>query len=169
MKVLYLTGMYPTPAYPQKGIFCHEQVKALKNLGIEVTVVVPLTFYDREVKVKEWDYEGVHIRYVRFFKLPRAYDFHRTGKALFRRLDKALDLKAFDIYHADSPLPTGSAVAYASKKYGVPFIVHGHGLDVFSTKATKGLEIAIKSLAFANRYMKRPTPSSALAKRCSIR
>ena len=35
MKVLYLTGMYPTPAYPQKGIFCHEQVKALKEQGGE--------------------------------------------------------------------------------------------------------------------------------------
>lgn len=139
MKVLYLTGMYPTPAYPQKGIFCHEQVKALKNLGIDVTVVVPVTFYDREVKVKEWEYEGVHIRYVRFFKLPKALDFHKMGKALFRRLDKALDLKAFDIYHADSPLPTGQAVMIASKKYGVPFIVHGHGLDVFFDESYQGM------------------------------
>ena len=42
MKVLYITTMYPTPVYPQKGIFCHEQVKALKKLGIDVDVVVPI-------------------------------------------------------------------------------------------------------------------------------
>ena len=144
MKVLYLTGMYPTPAYPQKGIFCHEQVKALQNLGIEVTVVVPVTFYDREVKVKEWEYEGVTVRYVRFFKLPKALDFHRTGKSLFRRLDRALDLKSFDIYHADSPLPTGAAVMLASKKYGVPFIVHGHGLDVFFDESYEGVSTCDK-------------------------
>lgn len=138
MKVLYLTGMYPTPAYPQKGIFCHEQVKALKNLGIEVTVVVPVVFYDREVKVKEWEYEGITVRYVRFFKLPKAFDFHKTGKSLFKRLDKVLDLRSFDVYHADSPLPTGAAVMLASKKYGVPFIVHGHGLDVFFDESYAG-------------------------------
>ncbi len=138
MKVLYLTGMYPTPAYPQKGIFCHEQVKALKNLGIEVTVAVPVTFYDREVKVKEWEYEGVNIRYIRFFKLPGTMDFHKTGNSLFRRLDKTLHLKEFDVYHADSPLPTGAAVMKASEKYGKPFVIHGHGLDVFFDESYQG-------------------------------
>ena len=41
MKVLYLTTMYPIPNFPQQGIFCHEQVKALVREGVEVTVVVP--------------------------------------------------------------------------------------------------------------------------------
>ena len=131
MRVLYLTGMYPTPNLTQKGIFCHEQVKALKAVGVDVTVVVPVAFYDRSISVKEWEYEGVKIQYVRFFKLPGIRDYHKMGKALFKRLDKKLDLKAFDVYHADSPLPTGQAMMLASKKYGVPYIVHGHGLDVF--------------------------------------
>ena len=138
MRVLYLTGMYPTPAYPQKGIFCHEQVKALQKAGVDVTVVVPIVFYDREVKVKEWEYEGVKIRYIKFFKLPGTRDFHKMGNSLFRRLDKKLDLKSFDVYHADSPLPTGTAVMKASKKYGVPFVVHGHGLDVFFDESYAG-------------------------------
>ena len=131
MKVLYLTGMYPTPAYPQKGIFCHEQVKALKNLGIEVTVVVPVVFYDREVKVKEWEYEGITVRYVRFFKLPKALDFHKTGKSLFRSLKRNIHLTEYDLIHADAALPTGQAAMYGFKKYGIPYVVHGHGLDVF--------------------------------------
>ncbi len=138
MRVLYVTGMYPTPAYPQKGIFCHEQVKALKKAGVDVTVVVPVTFYDREVKVKEWEYEGVRIRYIRFFKLPGTVNFHKIGKSLFRRLDKKLNLKNFDVYHADAPLPAGTALMQASKKYGVPFVVHGHGLDVFFDKSYAG-------------------------------
>lgn len=50
MKVLYISGMYPTPDYPQKGIFCHEQVKALKQIGVDVDVVVPMTIYDKEYK-----------------------------------------------------------------------------------------------------------------------
>ena len=131
MKILYISGMYPTPAYPQKGIFCHEQVKALKNLGIEVTVVVPVVFYDREIKVKEWEHEGINIHYVRFFKFPGARGFHNIGKHFYRRLKKSVKLETFDVYHADAPLPAGYAAMLASKEYKKPFIVHGHGLDVF--------------------------------------
>lgn len=67
MKVLYISGMYPTPDYPQKGIFCHEQVKALKQIGVDVDVVVPMTIYDKEYKQAIWEYEGVKIRYDKFF------------------------------------------------------------------------------------------------------
>ena len=55
MKVLYISGMYPTPDYPQKGIFCHEQVKALKQIGVDVDVVVPMTIYDKEYKKRTWN------------------------------------------------------------------------------------------------------------------
>lgn len=130
MRVLYITTMYPVPAYPQQGVFCHEQVKALKQLGVDVTVAVPIPFYDKQ-RENRWDYEEVHIRYVRFFKLPGGRDFHRTGRALFHALDKAFDLNAYDIYHADAPLPSGYAAMIASGKYGKPFVIHGHGLDVF--------------------------------------
>lgn len=130
--------MYPTPEYPQKGIFCHEQVKALKSLGVDVDVAVPVPFYSKEPDRREWDYEGVHIRYVRFFKLPGARDFQRTGKNLFPALDRAFDLKKYDIYHADAALPTGQAAMIAGKKYGKPYVVHGHGLDVFLEESYSG-------------------------------
>lgn len=131
MRILYLTGMYPTPAYPQKGIFCHEQVKALKKQGVDVTVVVPIPFYDRQVKVPSWEYEGVKVQYIRFFKVPGPGDFHKTGKFLYHQLRRKLDLAQFDIYHADAALPSGQAVMYAARKYKKPFLVHGHGLDMF--------------------------------------
>ena len=139
MRTIYLTTMYPTPAYPQKGIFCHEQVKALKQLGVEVDVAVPVPFYDRELRQSHWEYEGVPIRYVRFFKLPGARDFHRCGKALFTSLDRAFDLSAYDLFHADAALPTGQAALIAGEKYGKPFVVHGHGLDVFLEESYAGL------------------------------
>lgn len=139
MKVLYISGMYPTPVYPQRGIFCHEQVKALKRLGVDVDVVVPVPFYDRELRQKKWEYEGVTVRYVRFFKLPKARDYQRCGKALFSTLNCVFDLRAYDLYHADAALPSGQAAMLASRKYGKPFIVHGHGLDVFLEKSYAGV------------------------------
>lgn len=139
MRILYITTMYPTPVYPQKGIFCHEQVKALIKLGVEVDVAVPVPFYDREVKQTTWTLEGVPIRYVRFFKLPGARDFQRTGKNLFPALDRAFDLRSYDLYHADAALPSGQAAMIASEHYGKPFIVHGHGLDVFLEESYAGM------------------------------
>lgn len=138
MKALYLTTMYPVPAFPQQGIFCHEQVKALKALGHDVTVAVPIPFYSTQ-RETGWCYEGVNIHYIRFFKLPGARDFHNTGKALYRSLKRRLDLSAFDLYHADAPLPSGHAAMLAARKYGKPFVVHGHGLDVFLDGSYAGL------------------------------
>lgn len=139
IRVLYITTMYPIPAFPQQGIFCHEQVKALKQIGVDVTVAVPIPFYDSQ-KEKKWDYEGIHIRYVRFFKMPRARDFHRTGRSLFQALNKAFKLNAFDLFHADASLPSGYAAMIASEKYHIPFLVHGHGLDVFLEGSYSGLK-----------------------------
>lgn len=132
MKILYISGMYPTTTFPQKGIFCHEQVKALIDLGIEVDVVVPMTIYDREYTQKIWDYEGVRIRYLRFFKIPGTIGFEQLGKSLyFSLMHSGIDFSQYDVLHADAPLPTGEALWRVSKKYGIPFVVHGHGLDVF--------------------------------------
>lgn len=138
IKVLFVAGMYPTPKYPQKGIFCHEQVKALVKSGVDVEVVVPYTFYDREIRQKEWNYEGISIRFVCYFKIPGTLDFHRAGRALFFSLDKNLDIESYDIIHADAALPTGQAAMYLSKKYNIPYVIHGHGLDVFLDVSYKG-------------------------------
>lgn len=138
MKVLYITMMYPVPKYPQKGVFCHEQVKALKQIGVEVDVVVPLPFYDKDYEKSEWDYEGVHIRYIRYFKLPGVRGFENIGKYLYHALKRAkIDFDQYDILHADAPLPAGDAMRTISQKYGIPLVVHGHGLDVFLEESYK--------------------------------
>ncbi len=154
MKVLYITTMYPTPTYPQKGIFCHEQVKALLKLGVDVDVAAIIPVYDREVKQSSWDYEGVHIRYVRFFKLPGARDFHRVGYVLFFSLSVAFNLKDYDVYHADAALPAGQAAMIASGKYGIPYIVHGHGLDVYLADSYKGQKNVGRIIAESRKVYK---------------
>lgn len=140
MKVLYISGMYPTPTYPQKGIFCHEQVKALKSIGVDVDVVVPMTVYDKEYTEKTWEYEGVKIRYLKYFKIPGTRFFENIGKHLYRALLRAgIDFKQYDVIHADAPLPAGDAAIRLHEKFGIPFVVHGHGLDVFLDNSYQGL------------------------------
>ena len=139
MKILYVSGMYPNPKYKQKGIFCHEQVKALINLGHTVDVVVPVTLYDRTVKVKKWEYEGVNVRYVKFFKLPSTAGFHNIGVNLYNSLRwSGIKFSSYDVFHADAPLPTGIAMEKLGKKFNKPVVIHGHGLDVFSEGSYAG-------------------------------
>lgn len=148
MKVLYLTGMYPTPAFPQKGIFCHEQVKALLDLGVEVEVVVPVTVYDRDGTPAQWELEGVNIRYVRYFKFPGVRLFEKIGTFLYWALRCAnIDFSQYDIIHADAPLPAGYAAMLLSEKYHIPYMVHGHGLDVFSEESYAGAPNCPKIMA----------------------
>jgi glycosyltransferase involved in cell wall biosynthesis len=132
MKILYMTMMYPVPGCPQKGVFCHEQVKALIHEGVEVDVIVPLPFYDDEYETDTWIFEGVKIRYIKYFKIPGTIGFQYIGKYLYLALKKAkIDFKKYDILHADAPLPAGDAIRRISKEYHIPYVIHGHGLDVF--------------------------------------
>lgn len=39
MKVLFFTHWFPTRSNPQAGVFILEQAKALKQVGVEVTIV----------------------------------------------------------------------------------------------------------------------------------
>ena len=131
--------MYPNPTYPQKGIFCHEQVKALKKIGVNVDVLVPMTIYDKEYTTKIWEYEGVTIRYIRYAKYPGVQFFEHTGMALyFSLLSSGINFKKYDVLHADAPLPAGDAVMRLSKRYNIPYVVHGHGLDVFLGESYAG-------------------------------
>lgn len=104
----------------------------MKQLGVDVDVVVPMTVYDKEYKMKKWVYEDVEIRYIRFFKFPGVRGYEYIGKSLYYSLlFSEIKFQKYDIIHADAPLPAGDAAARLSKRYGVPFIMHGHGLDVF--------------------------------------
>lgn len=113
----------------------------MKKCGVDVDVVVPMTVYDREHTAKVWEYEGVTIRYIRYFKLPGVTLFEKIGQFLYHALLHAeIDFKQYDVIHADAPLPSGYAAMRASKKYGKPFVVHGHGLDVFLDGSYAGVK-----------------------------
>ncbi len=136
MRILFITTMYPNPKFKQNGIFCHEQVKALINLGYDVDVIVPIPFYNRDVQIKYWIYEGVRIRYIRYIKLPGTRLFEKIGDYFYLSLCLSnIQWNNYDVIHTDCPLPAGEAARRISQKYNIPYIVHGHGLDVFLEKS----------------------------------
>ena len=140
MKILYISGMYPRPDKLQYGIFCHQQVKALREKGIELDVIVPIVIYNRTIATTEWEYEGVSVRYVHYFKFPGTFFLELSGLFLYNsllRLD--IDYSVYDIFHAgDSPLPTGDALLRLGVKYNKPVVQQLHGLDVYFDVAYAG-------------------------------
>ena len=39
MRILAVTNMYPTPRHPALGIYVEEQIKSLRQIGLEVEVL----------------------------------------------------------------------------------------------------------------------------------
>ena len=56
MKVLIISHMYPSTFNSMAGIFVHQQVKTLKEKGIEVKVIspVPLAPFPLNLISKKW-------------------------------------------------------------------------------------------------------------------
>lgn len=42
LKILVISHMYPNPANPMSGVFVHNQVKAMKQMGLDIQVVSPI-------------------------------------------------------------------------------------------------------------------------------
>src|SRR5256885_4850054 len=74
MRILAITNIYPSPAFPASGVFVKEQVKGLRSIGLEVRVLFvdrrqegPLTYYRLRDKigraVADFEPDVIHVMY----------------------------------------------------------------------------------------------------------
>jgi len=74
MRILAVTNMYPSAAFPGQGVFVHEQVKGLRSIGLDVRVLFadrrrdgPMAYHrlNREVPstVAEFEPDAIHVMY----------------------------------------------------------------------------------------------------------
>lgn len=74
MRILVITNMYPSPAFPSRGVFVEEQVKGLRSVGLEVEVEFidrlregPMAYYrlGRRIRaaVTRFDPDAIHVTY----------------------------------------------------------------------------------------------------------
>jgi len=147
MNVLILSHMYPSPANEVYGIFVHEQVRALRELGCGVRVVcpvrsVPFPLARFNPGLAAWSdvparrsLDGVEVRYPRYPLLPRAMLFHTSGPLMHRAVrDAVAEIRRsfpFDLIHAHVALPDGYAAVRLARRWGVPAVVTVHGADVY--------------------------------------
>lgn len=141
MRVLVVSHMYPHSVNPMSGIFVHNQVKALKETGIEIHVISPIPFFPLYPKWRgyrklpdqmEWD--GVPVFYVPTLMFPGGFLFSTYGDWYFRSLKKALsaikEKFSFDLIHCHTIFPDGYAGYKLKEWLKVPVISTIHGSDI---------------------------------------
>jgi glycosyltransferase involved in cell wall biosynthesis len=140
--------MYPNSKIYLSGIFVHEQVKALTKLGIEVTVIAPVPYRPKFLKLtgfgsKPYDlipkfevFESVPVYHSRYIAIPGGYFKGYWGYpyslfiySLLNRIEKK---KQFDLIHAHGSLPDDFGGYLLSKRLNKPLVVTVHGQSVYS-------------------------------------
>jgi glycosyltransferase involved in cell wall biosynthesis len=147
VKVLMLSHMYPSPVNPTAGIFVHEQVRALRDLGHDVRVVSPTGWapplvpsYRAHRAVPGVDLvDGVPVLYPRKVTLPGgrlgAWNARSMRWALDRPLRRVHERWPFDVVHAQMLVPDGWAAARVAAGLGVPVLATAHRADVLDLPA----------------------------------
>lgn len=141
--------MYPSSFNEVYGIFVHEQVKALKDEGIEIKVIspVPRTPFPTNKISKKWkkismipDYTNwgkIPVYYPRYITFPKSILFESSGERMYKGIRQLAvkiyqDFK-FDLIHAHVALPDGYAAMKLAEVFNVPYVVTIHGQDLQQT------------------------------------
>ena len=143
MKVLVVSHLYPSPGV-ERHLFVHEQILALRDLGVTAQVLSPTPYAPRlawrdprlrrrgekpHVAVRD----GVTAEYPRVFQTVRRLLLDRMGDVAYycvRRLP-SLEAGAYDLLHAHQALPDGALAQRLAADLGVPFVITVHGADVY--------------------------------------
>lgn len=148
MNVLVISHLYPTSAQPLSGIFVQQQIEALHEQGVEVTLVNPTPWFPRALKRKgKWGkyaevpsyevHQGMDIYHPKVLEFPRGYFFayypltYRLG--MRKVLAKLIREKKPDLIHAHVAHPDGAAAVAFGQKYNLPVVVTIHGQDFAHT------------------------------------
>jgi glycosyltransferase involved in cell wall biosynthesis len=143
MKVLVVSHLYPSPARAS-SLFVHDQVVALRELGVDVSVVSPTAFTPRILAMSSRlraraatpataAIDEIAVSYPRVVVPPRRILRHRQAELFYRCLHTlALDLRdaGIDVIHAHQAFPDGAATRLLAGDLGLPYVVTVHGADV---------------------------------------
>ncbi len=143
MRVLVVSHLYPSPGV-ERHLFVHEQILALRELGVEARVLSPTPWVPRILwrdprqkrrgrKPREALRDGITAEYPRVLQPPRRLLFACLGDLAYRGVRGLPSLKAggFDLLHAHQALPDGALAQRLAADLRVPYVVTVHGADVY--------------------------------------
>jgi glycosyltransferase involved in cell wall biosynthesis len=135
--------LYPSPGI-ERHLFVHEQILALRELGVESRVLSPTPYTPRLLwrvprlrqrgrKPHRAVRDGVAAEYPRVLQLPRRVLFDRLGDLAYYGLRHLPSLRAggYDLVHAHQALPDGALAQRLAADLCLPYVVTVHGADVY--------------------------------------
>lgn len=143
MRVLVVSHLYPSPGV-ERHLFVHEQILALRELGVEARVLSPTPWAPRILwrdarqerrgqKPREAVRDGISAEYPRVPQPPRRLLFDRLGDLAYHSVRRLPSLRSsgYDLLHAHQALPDGALAQRLAADLGVPYVVTVHGADVY--------------------------------------
>ena len=147
MNILIISHMFPSACRPNNGTFVQQQALALKSLGHNVTVVSPIPWVPKwlRLKTKRWQefqllpkheiQDGITVYFKRGLVIPAQLDRWRGRLyfiAQFFFWFRLFSLKEFDVIHSHTVLPDGDLGVYLKSRFKLPIIVTIHGADLLT-------------------------------------
>lgn len=145
IRLLVLSHLYPSPSCPAHGIFIHQHVRALLDLGLQVRVLCPVPWpppglrsrpqwqtYAR-VLLESGPFDGVSVQRLPYLTGPRPlHVFGGLGLALSlrHRLPRLRPQFPFDLIHAHTLTPDGWAACLAAGRFSIPVVCSIRGSDL---------------------------------------
>jgi len=143
VKILVVSHLYPSPGV-ERHLFVHEQLLALRQIGVEPHVISPTPWAPRVLwrderqrrrgeKPRAAVRDGITAEYPRFVQPPKRLLFHRLGDIAYRRVRRlpAVTEGRWDLIHAHQALPDGALAQRLARDLRVPYVVTVHGADVY--------------------------------------
>ena len=156
LHVLTLTPFYPSDGDEVSGCFVAETLQQLKSCGVESSVIAVDSIYHARRRASQ-QFPAEWIRYPQLpgnFGLASAGPF--LGAVLLNRVRQIHSRSPVSVIHAHAALPCGHAAAFLSQRFGIPFVVTIHGLDVFNNCFENGIAAGWRAKIPASVCMRRP-------------
>jgi len=143
VRVLIVSHLYPSPGV-ERHLFVHEQILALRELGVAARVLSPTPCAPRILwrdprqkrrgkKPRRAVRDGIAAEYPRVLQPPRRLLFDRLGDLAYYSVRRLPSLRngGYDLLHAHQALPDGALAQRLAADLGVPYVVTVHGADVY--------------------------------------
>jgi len=143
MRVLTITGLFPSRVAPTQGVFLLQRIRAVRDEGAAVRVLAPVPYVPpgpvpaRYARVRATpdaeEIDGLAVRHPRYFMVPKV-GMYWQDRAYARGLARALreEVERFrpDLLDVHYLYPDACAVARLARELGLPYVVTARGSDV---------------------------------------
>ena len=133
MKIIAITNLFPNSLNPTKGLFNYQQLKALRQQSVEVTVIAPIPWHHFSKLPEREIIDGFNVYHPRYFVMPKIgrslYGFLFT-MSLLPKIKKLYKELKFDMILSTWAYPDAFGSYLIAKALKKSIVIKIHGTDI---------------------------------------